>query len=206
MWSAQSKLPDINAALVRYRSVAIEAFDNNDDSMARMALGNMVALLPEKFKVIVDTDEYNEKIKEKKFLVCPNCKNEVISNTVRRYKKRLNNFEQFLKMARNPPPVTQDQKEYDLVWCCDKCKNENRIEDTKIIEEKPSMPFYLGVIPEPPQKNYGDPLSDRLYFSQKFKNWFRIAFAEIESKIGIYRAEYISQNPDSVDNFGDMDK
>lgn len=202
----QSKLPDINAALVRYRSVAIESFDNDDDDMARMALGNMVALLPDKFKIVIDTDEYNEKIKENTFLVCPNCKKETVSDNVVRYKKRLSNIEQFLKATRNPPPMTYEEKQYDNVWCCGYCKHENRNEDTKLIEEKHSMPYYLGVIPEAPRRNHGDPLSDRLHFKQQFRNWFKIAFSEIESKIGIYRAEYISQNPDSIDNFGDTDK
>lgn len=198
----QSKLPDINAALVRYRSLAIDSFQNHDDESARMALGNIVALLPEEFKVVVNTEEYREKIKEKNFMVCLKCKKEIPYNEINKVKKRLSNLEQFVKMCGKNPPRTADEKEYDMVWDCPKCKHENRLDDTQLITEKPNMPFYLGVIPEPPKHNYSDPLTERMYFTQRFREWFKIAFAEIESKIGIYRAEYQSQNPDNKDDFG----
>lgn len=201
----QAKLPDINAALVRYRSVAIESFQNGDDESARMALGNMVALLPDKFKVRVNTDEYNEKVKEKDFMVCLKCKKEIPYENIKREKKLLTNEEQFIKKCSKNPPLTQEDKEYDWIWNCPKCSHENRYADTELEKEKPSKPYYLGVIPEPPQRNFRNPLMDRMYFTQRFRDWFKTAFQEIESKVGIYRAEYSAQNQDK-DDFGENEK
>jgi hypothetical protein len=38
----------------------------------------------------------------------------------------------------------------------------------------------------------------RMTFDKDFQTWFSIAFPEIESQIGIYRAEYASQNEENL--------
>lgn len=201
----QAKLPDINAALVRYRSLAIESFQNNDDATAKVALGNMVALLPDKFKVKVDTFTYQEKIKEKHLIICPKCNHENPITDIRYVKRLLSQDEQFAKaMKYLNKLLTIEDKEYEWVWHCLKCKKENFRSESKRVTIEPDLPYYLGVIPEAPEKPQH--WANRGAYPAAFRNWFQIAFQEIESKIGIYRAEYIAQNADHADDFGKDEK
>lgn len=52
------------------------------------------------------------------------------------------------------------------------------------------------MVPHPPARMNG--IRGRMTYDKDFQTWFSIAFPEIESQIGIYRAEYASQNEDSL--------
>lgn len=177
---AQAKLPDVNAGIVRYRSLAIEGFENNDPVLAEMALGNIVALLPAEFKIKINTDEYEAKVREQNFIVCTHCQHENPREEIKPWPLKLYGFSQVL--ARH---------DCIYLWNCKKCHRENELNRSKKVIDRLKNPAYLGIIPDPPKKRYG--ITDRASFPRQFRDWYKIASKEIESKIGIYRAEYISQ-------------
>ncbi|HSA77210.1 MAG TPA: hypothetical protein VLE02_06680, partial [Nitrosarchaeum sp.] len=69
----QAKLPDVNAAIVRYRSQALESAKTGDYDMAIISLSAINADLPEEFKVEVNTDKYYSLVKDRKYLLCTAC-------------------------------------------------------------------------------------------------------------------------------------
>lgn len=158
-----------------------------------MALGSIVALLPEDYKIKISTEEYKKAIQEQSFIVCGKCNHKNQSNQIEYYDVKLYGLD---KLAAGKPSVR--------VWNCLKCKHENRKDNSKIIISEPELPFYTGWIPHAPAKRVG--IIDRMSYPKEFMDWFEIAIHEIESKIGIYRADYLAQNPDAKDVFGEDEK
>ena len=64
----------MNAAIVRHRSNALQALDQNELKKAEISLGAINALLPEDYQVQVNTDLYYSKIAAKHTIACMHCK------------------------------------------------------------------------------------------------------------------------------------
>lgn len=175
----QAKLPDINAAIVRYRNDWLHAYSNKEYDIVIVAIDAVNALLPEDYKVEINSKKRNELVQENKIIVC-SCGEVAQWNQVEFQTVRLPAGEQFLLGRLN-----------DKVWTCQKCNKENIFDSTKRKTIKYQEPFYTGIIPEAPTRRFG--ISNRLTYEREFKDWYRIAIKEIESKIGKYRADYIAQ-------------
>ena len=74
------------------------------------------------------------------------------------------------------------------VWICPKCKDENIITDTDILENHLQEPYYLGVVPKPPQRKEG--LQDRGSYDRKVTNWAWNVIAELEERSTQFREDY----------------
>ena len=175
----QAKLPDINAALVTHRNAALHAFDINDFTKATISIDAMNSLLPEDYKVEVNTDKYYNLIKSKHKIKCWNCVEVYERNQVQPYEMLLSNIDELIL-----------NKKKIWVWYCVKCGSIQPLEGSQTTTEVFKQPFYTGCIPEPPIRKG---LHDRLGHVTKIREWFDIAFKEIEAQIGLYRTEYASQ-------------
>ncbi len=175
----QAKLPDINAALVRHRNAVMIAYDRGDFDKAAISFDAMIALLPEDYRLEINTDKYNKLVSSKHILVCRYCKNEIENKDIMTYRLLLSALDRL---------ITSEKQL--LVWDCAKCHMTQPMLGTKRKVEVMEEPSYLGVIPEPPTR-YG--LHDRTGFEGRFKKWYSIVFRELENKIGDYRKEYASQ-------------
>lgn len=195
----QAKLPDVNAAIVRYRSKALDAVTESDYALAVISLSAINADLPEDYKVKVSTERYNEIMKDRKSILCEFCTSPEII-----IKDGISvNTGEFIPTE----CVLSDVKQYDLelsvlekvllcknsqrVWICTKCEKLNKMDIRKIKIRRYEEPFYLGIMPSPPIPEGG--IRGRNTYDAVFKKWFAIALNEIESKIGLYRAEYAAQ-------------
>ena len=74
------------------------------------------------------------------------------------------------------------------IWICPKCDNENKILETDIIESQLQQPYYLGVVPFPPQRKEG--LQDRHQYDRKVTAWAWNFIAELEEKSTQFREDY----------------
>jgi hypothetical protein len=74
------------------------------------------------------------------------------------------------------------------VWICPKCKDENIITETDILENHLQEPYYLGVVPKPPHRKEG--LSDRGAYDRKVTAWAWNLIAELEEKSTQFREDY----------------
>ena len=74
------------------------------------------------------------------------------------------------------------------VWICPQCKEENVITNTDILENHLQEPYYLGVVPKPPQRKEG--LSDRGAYDRKVTAWAWNVIAELEERSTQFREDY----------------
>lgn len=170
---------------MKHRQKAIEGFEKGDAELAIISIESINALLPaleggKTYKVEVDTEKYRELKSETREIKCKKCKTENPINSVKQYDLELDWLEQIL--AKN-----KTQK----VWVCNKCHKSNIFNTDDITVTKNGEPYFYKVMPAPPQRQAG--IRGRMTFNQEFQKWFSIAISEIESQIGIYRSEYLSQ-------------
>ena len=186
----QSKLPDVNQAIVRHRSLALEGFKSNNAELAIVSIESINALLPSPtgeptYKVTVDTEKYNELKRETREIQCKQCKTENMLNSTKKYDLELDWIEQILSKSKTRK-----------MWVCNNCKKSNIYNPDDITVTKNGEPYFYKVMPSPPQRQSG--IRGRMTFDMEFQKWFSIAMPEIESQIGIYRSEYMSQNNDEL--------
>ena len=180
----EAKLPDVNAGIVTHRKAAMNGFDNSDYTKTAISFDGIMALLPEDYKPEINTVEYLKAVQGKRVITCDMCKEDFSRELVIPYSLVLSNEDSMIL----------NQREC-LVWSCPKCDNTRPLVGSKTRNEQFQQPFYTGIIPEMP-KRHG--LHDRIGYSRRFREWYQIAFREIEYKIGLYRAEYQAQNPDEA--------
>jgi len=173
----QAKLPDINAAFVRYRSYYLSSMDSGNYSGATQALYAINALLPQEYKVEISSTKYEQKIIHNLTYQCNHCKEEIISNVIRIFDEVLPFF---LSV------ITGNKKR--KAWFCPSCKHVNSLLQTKMFQEELQEPYYLKIVPTKPSRVLG--VSGRRKFELDVENWLRNFANELEAQIGLYRAEY----------------
>ncbi len=176
----QAKLPDINAAIVRYRNNMLHAFDNGEINTVILSWSGINSLLPEDYQVEINTEKFNKLIAENKIIICDKCNERAPYSDIMIKKVMLSATNSFVT-----------QKNYECIWECPKCNYENIFSYKQIKVVKYKEPYFLGVVPDVPERHFG--IGDRSSFKTKFNKWFKIALDEIECKIGKYRADYIAQ-------------
>ena len=180
----EAKLPDVNAGIVTHRKAAMNGYDQGDFIKCAVSFDGIMALLPEDYKPIINSSMYYEKITGKRIITCESCKGQITRDTIEPYELLLSNTDMCI-MGTNQC----------LVWSCPKCMNTRPLVGSSFRNETFQQPFYVGIMPEMPRRKG---MHDRIGYSRKFKDWYQIAFREIEYKIGLYRAEYQRQNPDEA--------
>ena len=181
----QSRLPDLNSSFVKHRTNALSAFSCGDYSSCVISLDAIIALLPDEYRVEINSEKYREILADRKTIDCNKCKTENILNDVKQYDLELGWMEQILS-------DTKTQR----IWICTKCETANEMQFKKIKIVKYNQPYYLGVIPSPPQKRRG--ITGRNTFDNEFAEWFDIAIKECENKIMLFRSEYANQQTDGL--------
>lgn len=185
----QSRLIDVNTAWIKHRNEVITSLKSaNYDSV----LGSIYAingLLPDsidektglyKYRIIFSDQEYEKAVKPTINVICYNCGNEFIYETLKFYNRRLSFKEQCIT-----------QKIYEKVWSCPKCDSISKLKKTKMQETKLKEPYYLGIAPKPPKMLIG--LGHRSKFHAKMRQWILSVLAELEAKMALYRDDYLNR-------------
>ena len=190
----QAKLPDVNAALVYWRSKAGKSVEGNNFDMAIISVNAINALLPggtepdgsDNFKVEINSAKYHELTRDRKTIPCTGCNNECILSDVSQFDIELDWKEQIIS-----------GKKHKRVWNCTACGMTNDMIFENIKIEKYREPYFFRCMPSHPVRKRG--VQSRNTFEQEFYIWFDIAMSELEAQIGRYRAEYIAQNPEAAE-------
>lgn len=173
----QAKLPDSNAAWVRYRNYGLECMDKKNYAGAVGALFEINALFPDAYRVEVNTDKYEQLEQERVILICKQCNKENNYNDVKFYNLLLNTTVSFIAGSGSIK-----------VWGCLECKNENRLLTTKIIKNQLIKPSYHRVMRAPPNRKQS--IVDRVAYHNEMVKWFFESLAELDHQLGKYREEY----------------
>lgn len=180
----QAKLPDINAAFVKYRSHFLISIEIPNFSAATASLNGINALLPDEYKVEINTEKYNAAIKTKLLAICPNCKKEIQSKDVKVFDLLLNSIDSLMCGSQTIK-----------MWPCPECHKDNEISKTSWTKDVIQLPAYNKVIPEPPQCKNG--LDNRMKYEKEMTSWCYLFLEEIEYQLGIYRREFVAQSADA---------
>jgi len=173
----QAKLPDLNNYWIKYHDIGIHSLYNKNYAGVVACIYNMNALLPDDYRVEINTEKYNELSQDKLMVVCSNCNTEIVYNEIRVYETFLSTLQSMIQNART-----------ERVWNCPKCNEVNQFARTKKIKNHHKNPFYYKVIPEPPIQKDG--LTGRHAFHNKMTSWFFTSLEEIDHQLGLYRKEY----------------
>ena len=179
----QAALPDINTILITYRREIISDLNHNNYSGVIGSLMAINAVLPEKYQVEISTNKYNETINHGLIAVCGHCKAETDYKDLVIKKVLQDSFKELLT-----------NNEFDRLWSCPKCNKDNRLSKTQIIKPEPKTPYYIGIVPEPPERNDG--MIDRTTYRKRFIAWARNFLVELEHQMGRYRIEYVPKDND----------
>ena len=96
-------------------------------------------------------------------------------------------------------------KQTTQIWHCPECKTENRLSKTRMIQKVMSLPSFIKVVPEPPQRKDG--LTDRKTYHKIFSRWFWQFLDELEAQAANFRDDNWQKDGQSeiedVDTTGD---
>lgn len=193
----QSALPDVNSAFIRYRSEAINGWKNRNYDSAIGSLYSFNGLLEEKgdgkYRVLVDSKEYERKTKQDLVMFCKHCEPDIYENGVSKIdwdKVKTVSFYS-VKIEKVVPSLmirVLSNLEYEETWCCPVCNKDNYLTETIMIQKILKNPSFIAIVPEPPIKNNG--IIDRSQYYSKFTVWFWTFLIELEAQAARFRQEY----------------
>lgn len=177
----ESRLIDINSRAGRYHYELLRDLKagNYNNLIGELKATN--ALLPEEFRIKISTSQYNEKIKTKLIVVCPQCEAETTRESIKPYNKIQSTLDAILT-----------KKQTIKVWKCPQCNKVNPLSSKDMIQETLPQPSYFRIIPDPPKRENN--LTDRQAFESNFKAWAWLFVHELEKSIADYREKYLQRN------------
>ena len=183
----ESRLPDINTEFITYRNKAIASHSSKQyDTMFGSAYA-LNACLPKDYRVRISNTEYNDLIKQDILAVCGHC------NTEFKYKDiHISNI-----LVSSLLLLLTD-KEYQKRWTCSSCKGINILSKTKLIQNIRKKPYFLQVVPEPPERKDG--LLDRWSYHKEVSQWFWQFMDEIAFQESKFREEYVPKDQSGSDD------
>lgn len=170
----QSRLPDVNTAIIVYRREAITDLKGQRYDGCLGALHALNGMLPDVYRVKISTTDYNKMMKEGLFATCNFCTEESNFQVVK-------TTDVFLPFDQSI--VSENIKE--KIWICSHCHKENKRSLTKFTHKTFEKPYYLRVVPDPPTRKDG--VMARNEFHRKFSSWFWTMLGEIEAQLAQFR-------------------
>jgi|APSaa5957512535_1039671.scaffolds.fasta_scaffold87982_2 hypothetical protein len=191
-----SRLIDINTAAITYRTKCLTALDKH---LYRNCIGAIISLnaeLPEdtedqKYRIVFDTEQYYQKIKDSFIIVCTGCDAESPHNSTVIHEINLSKQDQIL--------LGNNTRE---VWVCTKCKRENDLTESKIINDTLQKPYYHRVVPEPPELKTG--LLSQTQFHKEMVDWVWLCLNSLEDGFTKFRDDNWNKK-DDYDSLFDID-
>ena len=193
----QARLPDINTAFIKYRNEVIAAIKRKDYDNMHGSLNGINGLLPDQYQVIVSTAKYEDMTRTDIQYLCKTCTAKS-KEPVEIPKESIQVFELYPNAMQGL--LFGGVKEQ--VWNCPKCSTTHRLKETNISVTKLQDPYFIGVVPAPPNKKEG--LMDKLIFDKKVIAWAWQMLNELEHKMALFRDDNWSRG-DELEGFDDID-
>lgn len=188
-----SRLIDINTAAITYRTKCLTALDKH---LYRNCIGSIISLnslLPEdtddhKYRIIFDSDEYYNKIKDSYAIVCPSCEKESPHSSVQIYDITLSKQDQII--------LGYPTKK---IWVCSKCRVENDLTDSKILRDTLAKPYYHRVVPDPPERKTG--LLSQMHFHKEMVDWIWVCLNSLEDGFTKFRDDNWNKGGEEYEDY-----
>ena len=136
----------------------------------------MNALLPDEYRLEINTEKYNALTHNTKTIICQECGIEFDFIDVE-VVQALNSFMDF----------TISGRRYDKVWYCPTCSYKNKISSSQMIVTERENPFFYKVIPNPPKIRQHIVQID---LHEAMTEWWFNAKSEIDHQLAKLRTEY----------------
>lgn len=179
----QSRLPDINTAFIMYRREVLQSLNQQNYDNCFGALYALNGLLPEQYRVKISSIEYNKLTQQDIVAKCGKCEKETDFKSVQI---------QTILAPLVVGVVTGEQ--YYKVWVCPECKFENKLTKTIMIQKTLQEPYFLRVVPKPPQRKDG--LYDRSSYHRKVVQWVWNMLDELEERMAQFRDDNWNRTDD----------
>jgi len=197
---------DVNTSAIKRRNEVSAGLDSHNYSKVLGALYSLNALLPErheedgrqKYRITISDSLYTKFTKHEIILTCKFCTEETNFETVRVYELMVPMFEGFLSGSQT-----------DKIWVCPKCKKDVKLTDSNMTESVPKEPFFVRVVPKPPQRGNG--MQGRRSYDEKFISWAWTFMQEWEASMAQFRddnwqkEDQVFLNTDEIDG-GEADE
>ena len=192
----QARLPDINTEFITFRREAIACLKSRDYTGMFTALYALNALLPVDYQIKISTRDYEKITQEDIYVECSNCEEiDPTSETERKLMRptrilyqdlviREKLLESFLSSLKGMDSIK--------VWKCPKCKTEHELEKTKLIQKVRKKPYFLKVVPDPPQRSDG--VMDRNAYHRKLSQWAGNFIGELAHQDSKFREDYVPKD------------
>jgi len=181
----QARLPDVGHAFDAYRKKAVDNI-KNDQTSCIGSLYSLNSLLPEEYRIEINTQEYKKKLDLETNAKCSFC-----TELTDMKKIRITNHLLAL------PIGNFYDGGFEKIWVCEKCKKINKLLNTTVIKKIPKEPYLLKVVPYPPIRKDG--LMDRRDFNKKFEQWAWTFLVEVEAQMAQFRDDNWKRGDEDFD-------
>jgi len=193
----QSRLPDINTAFIKYRNEVIGAIKRLDFNQMHGSLNAINGMLPDQYQVTISTAKYEDLTRTDIQYLCKTCTAnskepvEIPKESIRVFELYPNAMQGLLYGGIK-----------EQVWNCPNCHTTHILKETEISVTKLQDPYFIGVVPNPPNRKQG--LMDKLTFNDKTVAWGWQMLNELEHKMALFRDDNWSRG-DELEGFDDID-
>ena len=193
----QSRLPDINTAFIKYRNEVIGAIKRLDFNQMHGSLNAINGMLPDQYQVTISTAKYEDLTRTDIQYLCKTCTAnskepvEIPKESIRVFELYPNAMQGLLYGGIK-----------EQVWNCPNCHTTHILKETEISVTKLQDPYFIGVVPNPPNRKQG--LMDKLTFNDRTVAWGWQMLNELEHKMAKFRDDNWSRG-DDLEGFDDID-
>lgn len=188
----QARLPDVNTAFITYRREALISLKVHQHRSCYGALNCINALLPQKYRVILDNDKFKDDSKISFIYCCTVCNERIDQVDVDIFNYALDPFE-----------VLSTDKKIIKVWECPKCNKLNNLSKTDIIKDMLALPSFIHTVPMPPERKNG--LLGRTAYRKEFASWAWNYLTELEERMAMFRDDNWTKENSDYFNDDDVD-
>jgi len=186
----QARLPDINTAFITYRREVLMNLKTKGYASCFGSLFALNALLPEKYRVEISNPTFEETIRAKETLMatCKYCKENFEYKNLHAVQVLLTYETHYVS-----------GQQYEKLWTCTKCHKDNQLGETELVQNVLKKPYFIHVVPEPPQRHEG--LMARSTYHTKVTSWVWQFLDEIEERMAQFRDDNWTKSDTYEDDY-----
>ena len=197
----QAALPDLNTAWIMDKREFLQAIKQRNYTAVVGSLFSINAALPEDYQVRISDIEYEKKVQEDIYLICPNCK-KTCPHCDTGKGECLGEFKRIevpiKQVIVNHAVTTITGSTLEKVWECKRCHNIQLLSKTKMVQTKIAEPHFFQIVPSPPIRSGS--LTDRNLYYMKMQKWAYQFYNEIAHSMSRFRLEYKPKTDDGLEN------
>jgi hypothetical protein len=169
----------LNGYWKQYHIEGRAALNNQEYYDCISAVHCMNALLPDEYRLEINSEKHKELTHNAKTIICQECGIEFDFTDIESI-ETLNSFIDY----------TISGNRHTKAWYCPTCNYKNKISSSQMVVTEKENPFFYKVIPEPPKIK---PHIVQIALHEKMVEWWFNAKAEIDHQLAKLRTEYAAE-------------